>query len=343
MENKIADPLIRDVFSRFFSGVPVRAETVDTSRGDSDFRKTVIVTTDAGDRAVLKMAANDFTFPDKIRMWQRTAEEYRKLGYYCPRILSDRNGGFPTVTVEGRTCVAYAEEFSRFRSLEDRAAEGGGPGADSSAYAEDIWTMTAKIAAKRLDYTDYPSAYCLFETFCPSDTADEVTENALAWKQAADALPEEFSARAQRIWARWCANKAALRTVYGRLPTSVFQADLNATNLLIDETGAFRGLMDFNLCGKDVFLNYLMRENYDAFEKEIGMIRAALRIASRHYAFSAEEKRAALPLYRCLKPLWYNRVEALGAAGNDRERIRRCLDQVEYYQTADIDFVSDMG
>jgi len=31
-----------------------------------------------------------------------------------------------------------------------------------------------------------------------------------------------------------------------RLPTSVFQADLNPTNLLVDDKGAFAGVFDFN-------------------------------------------------------------------------------------------------
>ena len=50
-------------------------------------------------------------------------------------------------------------------------------------YEEDIWITTAKIAAKYLDYTSYPSGYCLFDTFCPSDETDEVLENALSWTE----------------------------------------------------------------------------------------------------------------------------------------------------------------
>ena len=39
----------------------------------------------------------------------------------------------------------------------------------------------------------------------------------------------------------------------------------------------------------------------------------ALQIASEVYRFSELEKNTALPLYRCLKPLWYTRVEELKA------------------------------
>ena len=341
-QNTTVEPAVRELYARFFDGDPVSCESIETGVHEDDYRKTVIVTAADGEKAVLKIVSNDFTFPEKIRMWKRTVEEYRALGYYCPRIFSDKSGDFPMIDYRGRRCVVYAEEFSRYRTLKDRMAEDA-QSVSTRAYARDIWRMTAKIAAKRLDYTAYPSAYCLFERFCPSDETDEVTENAQEWKKLADALPESFSAQVQRIRTRWNENRDALQRIYGTLPTSVFQADLNATNLLIGEDGAFKGVMDFNLCGRDVFLNYLMRENYGEFEQEIERIREALRISSEFYVFSEDERRAALPLFRCLKPLSFIRAEDLREAGNDEAKIRQCLDRVEYFLTADIDFASCMG
>lgn len=338
IESMPVDPAIKEIFGRFFDGTPVKADVIDTSRGDDDFRNTVIVTTGEGEKYVLKFAANDFTSPDRIRVWQRTVEEYIKLGYYCPRIFADRNNEFPETEYKGVKCVVYAEEFSKYKSLEDRGAcDDNAPPIDSSAYFKDIWAMTAKVAAKRFDYSDHPSAYCLFETFCPSDEVDEILENALEWKKTADALPEEFSAQAQRIWRLWSENREALKPLYEKLPTSVFQADLNSTNLLIDDEGNFKGVYDFNLCGRDVFLNYLMREN------SAETIPDALRAASEFYSFSDEEKAAALPLFRCLKPLWYSRVRELKKAENDPEKIKACLDTSERLLTEEMDFVSCMG
>ena len=337
-ENKTVDPETAEVFSAFFDGTPVEAEIVDTSRGEDDFRNTVIIKASDGRRYVLKFAANDFTFPEKIRMWQRTVEEYRGLGYYCPRIFNDKNGKFPMIDHKGRRCVVYGEEFSEYKPLEDRAScEEDAPELDSSAYFSEVWSMTAKIAAKRLDYTEYPSAYCLFETFCPSDEVDEVLENALEWKKTADTLPQEFSERTGRIWRLWCENRESLKEIYSKLPTSVFQADLNSTNLLTADDGSFKGVYDFNLCGRDVFLNYLMREN------NAETIPKALGIASGYYSFNEDEKAAALPLFRCLKPLWWSRVRELKDAGDDPERIKKSLDLTEKYLTEDMDLKSCMG
>ena len=323
-QTRPVDQEIIDIFSLFLDETPVSAELIDTSRGEEDFRNTYIIGTAEGNRIVLKITANEFTFPEKIRMWARTVDEYRGLGYYCPKIFCDKNGGFPVIRYKDRDCVAYAEEFSKYGSFEERiSGDADTQNADTGRYLRDIWTMTAKIAA--------------------NDETDEVMGNALEWKKTAEALPGEFSEQVRRIWDRWTENREALEGLYRKLPASVFQADLNSTNLLVDGDGNFKGVCDFNLCGKEVFLNYLMRENFDDFEKEIGLIREVLRVASETYDFNEDEKKAALPLYRCLKPLWYTRVCDLQEAGNDPEKVRECLDRIEHYQTADIDFAGWMG
>lgn len=328
----------KNAFSLFFDDEPIDIHLIDTSRGDSDFRATFIVETNSGGKYVLKLADNDFTFPEKISVWQRTADEYRKLGYYCPRIFCDKSGIFPFVDYNGHRCVAYAEEFAAFHPIEDRFSDDfGNNEALYDRYKRDIWRMTARIAALHLDYTEYPSAYCLFETFCPSDKTDEVLENALAWKQYADTLPEGFGEQTQRIWRLWSENRAALEPIYKKLPTSVFQADLNASNILLDDFDRFVGVYDFNLCGREVFLNYLIREN-----NGVSGICEALKIASELYRFSDIEKDTALMLYRCLKPLWYSRVEDLKEAGNEPDAIRTCLNESEQALTSPIDFARYM-
>ena len=327
------DEVIR-IFSLFSDGTPTAVQSIVTSRGDADFRVTFLIETDLGSKYVLKLADNDFTFPDKIAVWQRTVEEYRKLGYYCPKIFRDKSGRFPIVDFRGHKCAAYAEEYALFRSAEDRFADNFGQNASLyNSYKRDIWQMTARIAAQNFDYTAYPSAYCLFETFCPSDKTDEVLENALAWKEYADTLPCAFAEQVGRIWQLWTDNRTALEKVYKKLPTSVFQADLNASNILLDDEGRFVGVYDFNLCGRDVFLNYLMREN-----SGVDGIGEALRIAAEVYRFSDIEKDTALMLYRCLKPLWYTRVKKLKEAGNDHNAIKASLDESECELTARIDF-----
>lgn len=204
--------------------------------------------------------------------------------------------------------------------------------------------MTAKIAAKHLDYTEYPSACCLFDTFSPSDETDEVLENAQQWKSYAQTLPDDFQEQVQRIWKLWIENRNALEPIYRQLPTSVFQADLNSTNILVDDSGKFVGICDFNLSGKEVFLNYLFREVCDPdFEKEVMMICRTLKIVSKFYHFSKLEKSTALMLYRCLKPLWFTKTQRLRELKNDPEAAKAYLSEIEHILTEPIDFSSYMG
>lgn len=328
------------VLKLFFKELPVKTEIKNTNRGNCDFRETVIAEWQSGEKYVLKFSDNDFTFADKIEAWKKCAGEYRKLGYYCPAIQYSKDGTFPTVTYKGHNCVVYAEEYSKYNAAVNRTDAGLDESeASDRKYMAPAFIMTAKMAEKRFDFTDYPSGYCLLTTFCLSDDTDEVMENALEWKKYAETLPPEFQPQVHRIWQRWMENRNELEKIYHELPTSVFQADLNPTNILLDDNGNFAGVFDFNLCGKDVFLNYLFREIYwyDS-ENEIKYILETLKNVSKVYHFSDIEKQAAPLLYRCIKPLWYSEVERLKEAGNDSKALQSCLADTENMQTRVIDF-----
>ncbi len=320
----------------FFDQPITSCEIKNTSHGETDFREALLVQLASGEKFVVKLADNSFTVPDRIRMWQRCAADYRRLGYYTPEILADRLGEFPTVRYKGHNCVVYAEEFAKY-AYEDTAARG----LASSKYFNEILTMTAKAAALRSDYAEFPSGYCLFSCFAPDDEEDEVMENAREWKRYAESLPAIFQTQTERIWTLWSENREALRAVYSTLPTSIFQADLNSSNTLIDEDGGFAGVFDFNLCGRDVLLNYIFREIYwYDDEQEIDLLRSAIAIIGKQYAFSQAEKDAALMIYRCVKPLWYTKLMRLKQAGGDLSAIQSCLEQTELALTREIDFFS---
>jgi len=338
----ILDEELEQLFFLFFEELPVEIESKNTSHGEEDFREAVIAKWSSGEKYVLKLSDNDFTFPEKIKVWQRCAAEYRKLGYYCPEILASKNGDFPVVSYKGHNCVVYVEEFCKYTVAEERRVEDSKENVKfEKKWADAAWRMTAKMAAKKFDFCEYPSGYCLFETFCPSDETDEVLENALEWKRYVDALPEQFHEQTERIWKRWNDNRNELEKIYHKLPTSVFQADLNTTNLLLDENGEFVGIFDFNLCGRDVFLNYLFREIH--YQYELQYLLDTLKNVSQIYSFSDLEKQAAPLLYRCLVPLWFTEIETLKEAGQDASKIQECLNRTEELQTKEINFSAFMS
>ncbi len=383
MDNQEKQMETEQIWNLFFDGLAEVCQRISTGIDEDDFRESIIGKTPSGEKYVLKIVDNDFTFPEKIEVWKRTVEEYRKLGYYAPRIITDKEGKFPSVSYQGRKCVAYAEEFAPYTPVEDRllelaesAKKTEDAGQEETAqktenaaqeetaqktenagqveapkaqrkpyeiYYKAMWQMTAKVAERHFDYTEYPSAWCLFRTFCPSDEMDEVMENALTWKKEVDKFPEEFHEQAERIFRRWSENREELKKQYDKLPTSVFQGDLNSTNLLVDEQDRFVGVFDFNLCGKEVVLNYLFREtHHPEFEKELKMIFDMLEIVREFYHFSEEEKSLALSLYRCLIPFGGSKIYRLKELKSDVSAIRSFLDETERYQTMEIDFEKHM-
>ena len=354
---------IKEIIGLFTEAQPSGFEIIETSHGEDDFREAVIVRweegvlpPELGDRMVIKLASNGFTDPERIAMWERLAEEYRRRGYWCPRFLRTKAGDYPWVEYKGRRCIAYGEEYARFRSADSFASAEISPDG-RFPYLDDLLCMNAEIAAAHLDLTDLPSAWVLFGTFDPADAEDEVMENAHDWLACAEKLPDSFRPQVKRIWERWRLNRAFLEKEYHRLPTSVFQADLNSTNILLDENGRFAGVMDFNIAGREVFLNYLFREVPFIFGKRaekpmpegpvswteelLRRIFYGIEVVRQRYGFSEAEKELALPLFRCLSPLWFTGVEQLKAAKGEEE-IRAALDDAERALTLEIDFRSRM-
>ncbi|MBR5349114.1 MAG: phosphotransferase [Lachnospiraceae bacterium] len=321
---------------RLFTTEPVKEfRTLYSGHGDDDFREAIFVTLGNDERFVIKVAGNSLTSSESIRMWQRCAQEYIGLGYYCPRILNSLAGDFPSVEYKGNSCIAYAEEYAKYGTAEHIK--------NRRNIRDEVYKMTARVAAKKFDYTDIPSAYALYHPVYPWDEVDEVTENALNFREYCESLPEGFKEQTDRMFRRWEENYNKLKETYFDLPFSVFQADFNDTNVLVDEDGAFVGVLDFNCAGRDNFLNYLFREiNEPTLEQTADEILRALTVASKYYIFSEEEIEAAPRIFRCVKPLWYCSVSELEDAGMDFEQVQKILDAMEYAQTCEIDFRSVM-
>lgn len=341
----------KEIALLFRSAEPVSITAKNTSHGEDDFREALIVEY-ADEKIVIKLAGNEFTDEEHLTMWMTIAQKYKELGYYCPQFITALDGTFPRVTYAGHECIVYAEEYSSYRSaneiIEEKFKETGLMEKGYYSFLRDIVLMNAKVASMHYDFTEFPSAYCMFTTFEPQDENDETTEDALRWKQEADKLPGKYREQVERIWGNWKDARAQLREIYSDLPTSVFQADINDTNVLLDEEGDFKGVYDFNIGGKEVFVNLIFREapyvskrGWEDFDKDdhfSSSIKRVLQISSEVYEFNELEKKAAPLLYKCIKPLYWQSTELLLEAGTDEDKIQKCLDFIEYEQTREIDF-----
>ena len=345
------------VFRLYDAEQPIRFETKETGHGDSDFRMVIFVWWQ-NKKLVIKLADNDFTDEARVAAWAAIIREYRAAGYYCPQIVKNQNGSDAArLFVDGRACTVYAEEFAKYRTAEQfEKSEITRNG--RYVFLDDALRSIGVMGSRHLDTADFPSVYCILEKFCPSDPCDEVMENALSFKKTMEESFPQYLSRFEAIWRLYLENQKKLETVYPFLPTSVFQADLNHTNILLDEEGQFMGMLDFNLSGRDTVLNYLFRQiiilydfwgndmfyDREAAEKTTECFLDAIKTAGEVYAFSEQEKACAILVYRYLRPFWWRPAQQIEKEKANPVKAEQLLNWVERELTRDdIDFSGAMA
>ncbi|MBO6052697.1 MAG: hypothetical protein J6Q17_03080, partial [Clostridia bacterium] len=152
--------------------------------------------------------------------------------------------------------------------------------------------------------------------------------------------------RWQTIRTRWEENRDALAALYPRLPTSVFQADWNDTNVLLTADGHFAGLIDCNLAGEDTALNMALSIGRYRFNATNPLTaeehaRKVLCLFGEERAWNDDEIAAAPLLWKYITAIYWNEAGDLENAKDDEEAAR-ILDGIEERLAASADFRSAM-
>lgn len=198
--------------------------------------------------------------------------------------------------------------------------------------------------------------YCLLEPHSPPDTVDEATECAEIFAEYIKRELPEFREKMQLLLDLFYKNKDALSEIYPFLPTSCFQADLNDSNILLDEDNKFVGLIDFNLCGREPVLNYTVREalwgvddsclygdngsRLYFYDPELDDIRNAsflknIKHVQEYYKFNEIERDAFPILFRYINSFWWHHIHEIEQIKNDREKVSKLLDWLAWQMTRD--------
>lgn len=346
-----------DVFHLYDELVPYKYEAKDTSHGEDDYRVAIFAEW-PNKKIVIKITDNDFTTIERVQGWAETIEEYISVGYYCPRIIKNVYSEYAaTISLNGRTCCVYAEEFSKYKTA-DTFPKSEIMINGAYTFLDEILNSIGIIGAKHLRTANFPSGYCILDKFCPSDPCDEVMEESLHFKKVVEESLPQYKDRFDKIWSLFLENRNKLEGVYSLLPTSVFQADLNHTNILLDENKSFVGMLDFNLCGRDTIINYLFREimmecdccGYDVFyskeanDKTIKLFLSKIQMIAGIYPFSELERNTAILVYRYLKPFWWRPAHEIENVKDDEQKVLQVFKWVENELTrTDVEFTSVMG
>lgn len=342
--------------SLYYDTDVVEVKTLDLCHGDDDYRKVYIVD-DGHCKLVIKHLSNTFSDRRRIEGWFKLMDAYRKVGLYCPAVVPNRNGELLHCdTVDGRDYYTYAEEYSVYETAEHIGKEKYKDALGHDCFTPDVMRSLGKIASAKLDILDWGSAYCLLVPFCPPDTTDEATECAVAFVEyVRDNLPA-YLYRAEALLELFYKRQEELKRVYHLLPTSCFQADLNDSNILLDEDMNFVGLIDFNLCGREPVLNYAIREAMLAvsdkrlfgekdsrlylYDKELDDLRIQLFLENMAYVeetykFSTFEKEAFPILFRYMNSFWWFHLDEIKRVKEDESKVTQILDWLEYQMNRD--------
>jgi hypothetical protein len=331
-------------------------QTLDLCRDDDDDRK-IYIADDGNRKLVIKYFSNTFSDKRRIGGWFRLMEEYRKIGLYCPAVVSNRNGELIHCDiVNGRHYYTYAEEYAIYETAEHIGKDKYKDSQGHNCFTPDVMRSLGKIASAKLNIMDWPSAYCLLEPFCAPDTTDETTQCANMFvKYIRETLPA-YLPRVEAILKMFYKRQEELSMVYPLLPTSCFQADLNDNNILLDEDNKFVGLIDFNLCGKEPILNYTVREallgvsdkrlfgengsRLYFYHKELDNLRIEMFLENmsyiqEHYEFTAFERNTFPILFRYINSFWWYHLDEIKLIREDDHKITQLLNWLEHQMTRD--------
>jgi len=340
-------PLVKDgsrwaVFV-FFDGKGACNETFQ--------EKTACQERNGREKYVIKIASNGFTTRERVDMWADMIAEYGRMGYYSPAIRKSLAGNYSESAVfRGRQCVVWEEEYAKYclRETLDKSVYMGKDG--RYVYHDEVLEFLGRTAQMHFHKYSLKSGWVRFEPFDSSDETDEVTECVRTFDRIVREKAPGFTGRWERILALFEANKKELLKVYHKLPTSFFQADSSGDNLVLDEKGHFKGVIDYNLSGSDVVINIFLSEilfaysyhrrrscppdalpelNDDMQDSLLEIIRDSFSYLGKFYDFSRLELEAAPLLLKYITCIEYAQVEALKKYIHDNGKLNLLFDFME--------------
>ncbi len=342
MVNLAPDALL--AAASLFFPAPSAVELLASSEREDDLRAAAAVEAD-GARYVLKLASNAFTTPRRIEGWKTLIRAARSANVWMPALIPSRAGRTAeSCEIGGVPFVVWAEEFAPYplAQTEDeietdayREKDAARPQSPDGrpAWQTELIAFNAKLAAARLPGGWGVSGYVRLTPFDGEET-DEVEECVRKLEASLADRHPALLGRWRRIRERWDENRAALAALYPRLPTSVFQADWNDTNVLLTEDGHFAGLIDCNLAGEDTALNMALTIGENGFNAGIGSASPAehakkvLRLFGAQRPWNGDEIAAAPLLWRYITALCWDEVNAMRRAETE-EAAARILDGIE--------------
>lgn len=233
-------------------------ECIDTSKFDADQRYNYKI----NDAFFLKITSNKSINEKYLNDINRLISNYKSIGVYCPSLQETNKSKLSHEVVKGKyrfTC--YLEEKSEYPLSEPQQEV-------DYEFKKQVLQHLGFLANKftNINLSDIRSMWSLIELAPLDDEIDEKQEN---FNNLMNCLKEnnhtELMSRLLVL------NDVCRKRIEGympKLPRCVYQGDLNNSNILVDDIGNFKGLIDFNLSGTEVNINCFLNESMYFFKEK---------------------------------------------------------------------------
>ncbi|KFZ26894.1 MAG: Homoserine kinase [Candidatus Izimaplasma bacterium HR2] len=288
----------------------------ETRNNKNDIRYTYKCITDK-EEYYLKMHSNIFTSIDKINSIVMVIEKYNSIGIYSPKIIKQSNNQYASlVKYEGLDFVVWIEEKAIYEFQ-----------LKSTDLRDDFALYIGKVSTRlKVFKFNYKSPYIMFEPYIKSDIVDEYEEYLNKVYNLFIDVSEVDKEVLEYVYKAFYEIRDRIKNDYQKLPSSVFQCDLQNGNVLV-QNDKFIGLIDFNLVGREKILTYIINELAYQESKAIGNkwtsdeyimfhvneFKRRLKLVEKEYEFNNMEVNIINDLYKAIIPYkFYPLTEIIG-------------------------------
>lgn len=226
------------------------SDVIETSRSSEDIRYNYII-----DKSyVLKINTAEMINEKFLTDINRLVEKYRNIGVWCPKIIKSKNDTYLYTFMENEKVYrCYVEEYAPYATA--------GENTDEYKLKKEMMWHLGKLASEYTD-KDLASVRSMWSIIdlAPLDTdVDEKQENL---DDLVSFLREKgYNYEAEKLDMLNETARAEIKKCFDVLPRCVYQGDLNLSNILTDDNGHFKGIIDFNMFGTEVNINCFLNES----------------------------------------------------------------------------------
>lgn len=249
---------IKNMVTEFGIKCDAIGKVIDTSIDDHDRRYNYLINKDY----FLKINNSKVLDEKALIDIDQLIKNYISLGIYCPRLIKTQNGNFLChIIKDGIEFNFYLEERSIYLTKNDN-------GKLDYEFKKEMLKHVG-IFARRFtnkNLSDTRSMWTIIELAPSDEMIDEKQEN---FNYLIDCLKSNGHVQlVEKMIELNVKAREKIKLYMKKLPRCVFQGDLNHSNVLVDDDGLFKGLIDFNMFGTEVNINCFLNESMYYLTKE---------------------------------------------------------------------------